>query len=88
MSQNVPEPDEPRGAVDPTSLPMFDDDDPFHDSAPTPTPTPPITLPSTGAGIDTSASRPDWTPAALAAGALALGAAALRRVRPETASRD
>ncbi len=51
--------------------------------SPSPSPSPPLTLPSTGAGA-TPTSGPDWTPAAIAAGALALGAAALRRVRPET----
>lgn len=38
MSQHLREPEGPRGAEDPTSLPMFDDDDPFHDSAPSPAP--------------------------------------------------
>lgn len=48
---------------------------------PDPTPAPPIVLPSTGSGGTPNAGL-DWTPAAVAAGALALGAAAFRRVRP------
>jgi len=52
---------------------------------PEPTAAPPITLPSTGSGATPNAGL-DWTPAAVAAGVLALGAAAFRRVRP--GSRD
>lgn len=59
--------------------PSGDCDDPS--PSPSPSPAPPITLPSTGSGA-TPSSGPSWTPAAIAAGALALGTSAFRRTRP------
>jgi hypothetical protein len=46
-----------------------------------PEPTPPITLPNTGAGATGTGSGNEWAPAAIVAGLLATGAAALGKFR-------
>ena len=50
-----------------------------------PEPTPPLTLPNTGAG--SASPGPDWAPAALVAGLVATGAAALSKFRRDATDR-
>ncbi len=52
-----------------------------------PEPTPPLTLPNTGAGSTGIGSGNDWAPAAVVAGLLATGAAALSKLRREATDR-
>jgi hypothetical protein len=52
-----------------------------------PEPTPPLTLPNTGAGSTGTGSDNDWAPAAVVAGLLATGAAALSKLRREATDR-